>query len=97
MRPPLIELAPFHESGVVYEGEPEESDNWQYILETVGLGVGDCEDLEVQPFSVQRFGTTFGLIPIPPDDEDDDRDWSVVLHPGNDMAFFEPWEGDYDT
>ena len=59
------------------------------------LGVLSYEDIEVEPFSVQRFGMTFGLIPRPPDDDDDD--WSVEMHPGNYMAFFEPWEGDYDT
>jgi hypothetical protein len=59
------------------------------------LGVLSYGDIEVEPFSVQRFGMTFGLIPRPPDDDDDD--WSVEMHPGNYMAFFEPWEGDYDT
>jgi hypothetical protein len=34
-----------YESGVVYEEEPEERDNWQDIPETLGLGNGDCEDL----------------------------------------------------
>ena len=60
------------------------------------LGVLSYGDIEVQPFSAQRFGTTFGLILRPPDD-DDDGHWSVEMHPGNYMAFFEPWEGDYDT
>jgi len=59
------------------------------------LGALSYEDIEVQPFSVQRFGTVFGLIPQPPDD--DDGQWSVEMHPGNYMAFFEPWAGDYDT
>jgi hypothetical protein len=60
------------------------------------LGALSYGDIEVQPFSVQRFGTTFGLIPRPPEEEDDDH-WSVEVNPGNYMAFFEPWEGDYDT
>src|SRR5580658_6319767 len=34
-----------YESGVVYEEEPGERDNWQDIPETLGLGKGDCEDL----------------------------------------------------
>jgi hypothetical protein len=46
---------------------------------------------------VQRFGTTFGLVPRAPDEDDEDGRWSVEMHPGNYMAFFEPWEGDYDT
>lgn len=61
------------------------------------LGVLSYCDVEVQPFSIQRFGTTFGLIPRPPDEDDENGPWSVEMHPGNYMAFFEPWEGDYDT
>ncbi len=61
------------------------------------LGSLSYEDIEVQPFSLQRFGTAFGLIPRPPDEDDDDGQWTVEMHPGNYMAFFEPWEGDYDT
>jgi hypothetical protein len=34
-----------YESGVVYEEEPGDRDNWQDIPETLGLGSGDCEDL----------------------------------------------------
>ena len=59
------------------------------------LGAISYGDIEVQPFSVERFGTAFGLIPRPPEDEDDQ--WAVEMQPWNYMAFFEPWEGDYDT
>ena len=52
--------------------------------------------IEVQPFQIERFGTTFGLVPRPPKDEDDG--WWVELLPGNCMAFHEPWDsGEYDT
>lgn len=52
--------------------------------------------IEVEPFAVERFGTTFGLIPRAPHD-DDDR-WWVTIEPGDYMAFTEPWEsGYYDT
>ncbi|GIF74659.1 hypothetical protein [Asanoa siamensis] len=52
--------------------------------------------IEVEPFSVDRFGTTFGLIPEPP--EDDGDDWWVILEPGDYMAFCPPWDsGEYDT
>lgn len=60
--------------------------------------LGDVEfcRIEVQPFEIERFGTTFGLVPRPPEEEDDV--WAVELQPGNYMAFFEPWNsGDYDT
>ncbi len=52
--------------------------------------------IEVQPFDVVRFGTTFGLVPRSP--EEDHDAWAVEAQPGNYMAFFEPWDsGDYDT
>jgi hypothetical protein len=60
------------------------------------LGRVDFCRIEVQPFEIERFGTMFGLVPRPPEDEDDV--WAVELQPGNYMAFFEPWDsGDYDT
>lgn len=60
------------------------------------LGEVDFCRIEVQPFEVERFETTFGLVPRPP--EEDDDVWAVELQPGNYMAFFEPWDsGDYDT
>ncbi|OJW18968.1 MAG: hypothetical protein BGO49_18190 [Planctomycetales bacterium 71-10] len=60
------------------------------------LGEVSFERIEVAPFAVERFGTTFGLIPRGPADEDDE--WVVEAQPGNSMAFYEPWDsGDYDT
>ncbi len=60
------------------------------------LGDIVIERIEVAPFAVERFGTTFGLVPREP--EDDDDEWAVEAQPGNYMAFFEPWDsGDYDT
>lgn len=54
------------------------------------------ERIEIAPFSIDRFGFTFGLIPREP--EDDDDTWAVELQPGNFMAFFPPWDsGIYDT
>ncbi|WP_459960415.1 hypothetical protein [Nocardia sp. IFM 10818] len=52
--------------------------------------------IEVAPFRLEQFGTVFGLIVRPRDEEDEP--WCVELHPGNYMAFTEPWDsGDYDT
>jgi len=52
--------------------------------------------IKIKPFAVQRFGTTFGLIPRVPEGEEDIG--AVELQPGNYMAFFEPWDsGEYDT
>lgn len=51
--------------------------------------------VRVAPFSIERFGTAFGLVAIAPGDEADD--WSVEAQPGRAMTFFEPWDsGTYD-
>ena len=60
------------------------------------LGPVEFRRIEVQPFEIHRFGTSFGLIPRPP--EDDADSWWVEAQPGNYMAFHEPWDsGEYDT
>jgi hypothetical protein len=60
------------------------------------LGDVSFERIEVAPFAVEKFGTTFGLVLREP--EDDEDVWAVEVQPGNYMAFFEPWDsGDYDT
>jgi hypothetical protein len=60
------------------------------------LGPLDLGRIVVQPFAIERFGTTFGLVPRAPEEEDDG--WWVELQPGNYMAFHEPWDsGEYDT
>lgn len=60
------------------------------------LGDVTFDRIEVAPFSVERFGTTFGLVLREP--EDDEDVWAVEMQPGNYMAFFAPWDsGDYDT
>jgi hypothetical protein len=60
------------------------------------LGPVNYGRIEVQPFAIERFGTTFGLVPRAP--EANGGSWWVVLRPGNYMAFHEPWgSGGYDT
>jgi hypothetical protein len=49
------------------------------------LGEFSFGDIEVAPFRVERFGIEFGLIPQPPEDEDDE--WRVTAEPGDYMAF----------
>lgn len=67
---------------------------FRQILEN--LGEVSFERIEVKPFAIERHGTTFGLITVEP--EDDVDEWTVEMHPGNYMAFFEPWDsGEYDT
>lgn len=60
------------------------------------LGEVSFELIEIAPFAVERFDTTFGLVLREP--EDDGEPWAVEVQPGNYMAFFEPWDsGEYDT
>ena len=59
------------------------------------LGNVSLETIEVKPFSIVRDGVTFGLIPQEP--EEPDEEWCVILEPGNYMAFYPPWDGEYDT
>lgn len=60
------------------------------------LGSLSFERIEIAPFAVDRFGSTFGLILREP--EEDGDTWAVELLPGNFMAFFPPWDsGEYDT
>ncbi|GIE34303.1 hypothetical protein Ait01nite_073480 [Actinoplanes italicus] len=60
------------------------------------LGEVTHDRISVAPFSVERFGTTFGLISAPPETEDDV--WWVTAEPGDYMAFSPPWDcGIYDT
>lgn len=67
-----------------------------YESRLMDLGAVSFERIEVRPFEVERFGTSFGLIPREPEDEDDI--WAVEMQPGNYMAFFAPWDsGEYDT
>jgi hypothetical protein len=67
-----------------------------YLQRLQDLGEVAFGRIEVQPFAIERFGTTFGLVLREP--EDDDDEWAVEVQPGNYMAFFEPWDsGDYDT
>jgi hypothetical protein len=65
------------------------------------LGTLTPARIEIWPFEVEALGIQFGLIPRPPDDEDEARDfdnWWVEVQPGNYMAFHTPWDsGEYDT
>lgn len=67
-----------------------------YEQRLLDLGDVSFERIEVAPFSIERFGTTFGLVLRVT--EDDDEVWAVEVLPGNYMAFFEPWDdGEYYT
>jgi hypothetical protein len=67
-----------------------------YEARLAELGEVTFTRIEVAPFAIDRFGTTFGLIPREP--EEDGDTWWVILEPGDYMAFHEPWDsGEYDT
>ena len=67
-----------------------------YEARLLGLGEVTFQRINVVPFALERFGTTFGLVVRHPVAEDDV--WAVEMQPGNYMAFFEPWDsGIYDT
>jgi hypothetical protein len=60
------------------------------------LGCVTFQRIVVKPFCIEKFGTSFGLIPRSHDD--DTGSWSVEVQPGNYMAFHKPWDsGFYDT
>ena len=59
--------------------------------------LGDVKlcDIKVCPFTHESHGVEFGLIAQAPEEEDEE--WNVIAEPGNYMAFYPPWDGDYDT
>jgi hypothetical protein len=59
------------------------------------LGSVDYRGIRVAPFKVMKFGVVFGLIACEP--ERDDDQWCVIVEPGDYMAFYPPWNGEYDT
>jgi hypothetical protein len=61
------------------------------------LGTVSLEPIDIVPFELHRFGTRFGFIPQPPNQDDDHPVWTVSVEPGDYMAFYPPWDGRYDT
>jgi len=59
------------------------------------LGEVSFESIEVKPFAIERYGVTFGLIVKEPQEEEEP--WTVIAEPGNYMAFYPPWDGEYYT
>lgn len=77
--------------------EQVDPDAARALIETRLAELGEVKfgDIKVAPFRLERFGVEFGLILRAPEEEDDH--WWVELQPGNYMAFYPPWDGDYDT
>jgi hypothetical protein len=104
----FVALYLFNEQGQLIEAKidsfgaraslADEARNSIYVQRLRELGDVSFERIEVAPFSIERFGTTFGLVLREPEGDDDDDAWAVEAQPGNYMAFFEPWDsGNYDT
>ena len=58
------------------------------------LGTVSFCDIKIVPFSIEKFGVEFGLIKGVP--EETDESWFTV-EPGNYMAFYPPYDGEYYT
>lgn len=54
-------------------------------------------DINIEPFSVVKFGVEFGLIPVKSEYLEEGEEAPLEVQPGNYMAFFPPWDGYYDT
>jgi predicted DNA-binding WGR domain protein len=75
------------------------------LIDSLLEGLGDYRytDIKVSPFSTEAFGRRFGLIFDPgeesetEDDDDEEEGVWVTAEPGDYMAFYPPWDGDYDT
>lgn len=74
-------------------GNPQVDMLQQQLLDELG-DVKLC-DIKVCPFAYEWQGEAFGLIAQAPEEEDEE--WNVIAEPGNYMAFYPPWDGDYDT
>lgn len=59
------------------------------------LGEYRFADINVAPFCVEKYDRQFGLI-FDPEDEEELGSW-VTVQPGDNMAFYPPWDGEYDT
>jgi hypothetical protein len=102
-----IALYVFDESGKLAENEiinlgsrsdldeSEAKEKYDSLLTSLG-NVKFC-DIQISPFSIEKYGVEFGLIPTDPELVEDEEDMSLEFQPGNYMAFYPPWDGDYDT
>jgi hypothetical protein len=62
------------------------------------ISIGEFTDIEISSFEIEFHGVNFGFIPCKTNDENDECDEiAIEFHPGNYMAFFAPWDGEYYT
>lgn len=92
----FVALYLFDKGGKFVHADVDAYDKRLVRQRLAGLGTVTYGRIEVEPFTVTKFGTTFGLVAHEPESSGDD--WSVTVEPGDYMAFFPPWNlGDYDT
>jgi hypothetical protein len=92
----FVALYLFDRDGRFVEADIDPFDEELYQRRIEDLGQADFGRIVVEPFEVERFGQTFGLV-IDEPDASGER-WWVTVEPGNYMAFAPPWDlGIYDT
>lgn len=92
----------FKEAIIDNLGPREELDEEEYEKKLKNrielLGKITITEIEIAPFEIEKFGLKFGLIYSSETFDGDDEPYeTVILHPGNYMAFYPPWDGEYDT
>ncbi len=82
-------------TGRTADGEDEVVEKARTIRNEMlsALGEVSFEDIEARLFSVEIDGSTFGLV----DGSEPEEGIEKIDFLPNDLAFFEPWDGEYDT
>ena len=75
--------------------ETDAKEKYESMLKALGE-VEFC-DVNISPFSVNKYDVEFGLLKTDSEFVEDEEDISLEFHPGNYMSFYPPWDGDYDT
>ncbi len=91
--------------GNVMEETPVVQTMINNLLKT--LGKISFENILIKPFVIEKFDLTFGIVPENYDDhlygddgfydDMDDEEMTMIVEPGNYMAFVYPFDGEYDT
>jgi formate hydrogenlyase regulatory protein HycA len=82
-------------TGLTADGEGLVFEKGEELLSKMLSSLGEVifGDIEIELFSVEIDGYTFGLVDASEPEENIER---IDLLP-NDLAFFAPWNGEYDT
>ncbi len=92
----FVALYLFDHDGRFLKAKIDPFDKGIYQRRLKDLGKVTFDRIVVEPFEVEQFNQTFGLVVDEPTSSDEI--WWVTAEPGNYMAFAEPWDlGEYDT